>query len=69
MAQHDVEYTTPSAMLDTRDLVFVVQRDGVKLGEMRVSKGSVVWFPYNTRYGYRLDWSQLDRLILQRYFS
>jgi hypothetical protein len=52
MAQHEVEYTTPSAWLDARDLVFVVQRDGVKLGELLVSKGSVVWFPYNTRYGY-----------------
>lgn len=63
---HEVEATAPSIPLDARDFVFVVQRDGSKLGELRVSKGSVVWFPFNARFGYRLDWSQLDRIMQER---
>lgn len=63
---HEVEVTAPPLELDSRDFVFVVQRDGTKLGELRVSKGSVVWFPFNARSGYRLDWSQLDRLMQER---
>ena len=36
-----------------------------KLGELRISKGSLVWFPINTKKGYRLSWSKLADLMTE----
>ena len=37
---------------------FVVQEDCVKVGELQVSQGSIVWFPRFGKLGYKMDWDR-----------
>ncbi len=62
MAQHRVHFDVPDRPLAHADIIFTVHEDSEKFGELRVSKGAVVWFPANKVNGYRLSWKQLDRL-------
>ena len=63
MPRHDVDMSIPTSKVVLHaDVVFSVRSDGEKFGELRVSKGNVVWIPVNKVYGHRLRWTQLDRL-------
>lgn len=62
MAQHKVHFNVPDRPLAHADVIFTVFEDEQKFGELRISKGAVVWFPANKVNGYRLSWAQLDRL-------
>jgi hypothetical protein len=53
----------PTRELGRADVVFDVKVDGSKLGELRVSKGTVVWYPAGNIYGYRLDWTDFGQLM------
>lgn len=61
MAQHKVNFNLPNRPLAFADIVFTVHEDGEKFGELRISKGALVWFPKNKQIGYRLSWKQLDK--------
>jgi len=63
---HDVEFSIPNRPLGRADVDFQVWRDGGMLGSLKVSKGTLVWFPSNTSYGYRLGWAKFDQLIQQQ---
>lgn len=63
---HDVEFSIPTRSLGRADVEFNVKKDGAKLGTLKVSRGSLVWFPTDTSYGYKLDWSSFDRLMQQQ---
>jgi hypothetical protein len=41
--------------------VFEVRSDGVKLGELRVSKGTLDWYPVNAKRPIRVTWERFDR--------
>jgi hypothetical protein len=43
------------------DIVFDVRKNKKKFGELRISKGAVVWIPAVKSKGRRLSWDQLDR--------
>jgi len=45
------------------DLVIEVTSDGEKLGELRVSRGSIDWAPKNHSYGIAFTWEQFDALM------
>jgi len=62
---HDVIFNVPSRSLGRSDVEFQVKKDGTTLGTLKVSKGSVVWFPANTTYGYKVNWSQFDSILQQ----
>ena len=62
MGQHRVNFDVPDRPLAHADVIFTVYEDDDKFGELRISKGAVVWFPANKVRGYRLSWKQLDRL-------
>jgi hypothetical protein len=62
VARHRVDFNVPDRPLAHADVIFTVYEDDEKFGELRVSKGAAVWFPVNKVKGYRLSWSQLDRL-------
>lgn len=64
MASHAVCFTIPERQLGKADIAFEVRKDKEKLGELRVSNGSIVWFPKNKRQGYRISWTQLDSLFV-----
>jgi hypothetical protein len=60
---HDVEMSIPAKVVLHADVVFQVHSDQQKLGELRVSKGTVDWFPANARNGTSLTWEQFDRVM------
>ena len=60
---HDVSFHVPRRKLGRADVEFFVKRDGALLGTLKVSKGSVVWFPSNTIYGHRMRWRKFDEVM------
>lgn len=61
---HDVSFAIPSRDLGRADVRFEVRADDGKIGTLTVSKGSVVWFPKDHLYGYKLSWAEVGRLFL-----
>lgn len=57
-------FDLPTRELGKADVHFLVKRDGVVLGKLEVSKGSVVWYPKNTRYGHKIGWDELNRIAV-----
>ena len=51
------------APVGTRDVVFLVYKDDEKFGELRVSKGAVVWRGKFDQYGRKMGWAKFDRLM------
>lgn len=60
---HDVEFSIPNRLLGRSDVGFQVWKDDSMLGTLKVSKGSVVWFPSNTTYGYKTRWGKFDEIM------
>ena len=50
MAQHSVTVELPERPIAHADAKFHVRADGHKLGTLLVSKGAVVWYPFNSPY-------------------
>jgi len=66
MARHDVEMSIPTTkMVLHADVVFEVRSDGEKLGELRVSQGTIDWFPRRVQRGVSLTWEQFDQRMTQ----
>ncbi len=63
MAQHRVEVHQPSRVVLNSDVSFDVWRDDEKLGELRVSKGSIDWRGGNKKKVVRKTWEQFARLM------
>lgn len=63
---HDVYFSIPSRTLGRSDVEFQIYSDHKMLGTLKVSKGSIVWFPANTTYGCRMEWGKFDRMM-QKY--
>lgn len=63
MAKHEVGLTLPNLPIVNTDAEFEIQRDGEKLGTLKVSRGTVEWVPRNHHYGYHLDWAAFDDLM------
>lgn len=63
MAKHDVSFSIPQRSLGKADVEFLIKRNGVVLGTLAVSNGSLVWFPKKTTYGYKMGWDKFDRLM------
>ena len=60
---HDVYFSIPSRTLGRSDVEFQVYSDDEMLGTLKVSKGTIVWFPANTTYGFSLEWEKLDKIM------
>ena len=63
MAAHDIEIALPPKVVLHKDVTFVVKSDGIKLGELRISKGSLDWWPAKHHSGCRLTWERFDALM------
>jgi hypothetical protein len=63
MARHDIEMEIPPKVVLNSDVRFVVRSDGVKLGELLVSKGSVAWVPGHSPQAIHVRWEQFDALM------
>lgn len=55
----------PSRALEVvnSDLVIEVSADEEKLGELRLSRGTVDWVPRGHRRPFSMSWEQFDRLM------
>jgi hypothetical protein len=61
MAKHKVNFNVPDRPVGNVDIVFTVRQDDDKFGELRISKGGLVWYPRNSKTGYPVTWKDLDK--------
>lgn len=55
----------PKRELGGADVTFDVKNGNAKIGTVAGSKGSVIWFPKDCSYGYKANWSDLNRLLIE----
>jgi hypothetical protein len=60
MAIHVVKMSIPSTDITRVDVVFSVQADRKKLGELHLSKGDLRWYPRNAKRPKVASWEQFD---------
>ena len=63
MPVHEIHMSLPSASVVNTDVEIKVFSDGVKLGELHVSKGSVDWLPAHSPREIRIPWERFARLM------
>jgi len=63
MARHDVTVDMPPRPLKRQDVSFLVKANGAVIGTLKVSNGSVVWFPKGTTYGCKMGWKRFDAIM------
>ncbi len=64
VAEHRITvHPSKPLSVDSADLVIEVTSDGEKLGELRVSRGSIDWAPRNHTYATSLTWERFDKLM------
>ncbi len=63
MAEHDIEITLPTKPLINVDATIVIRSEGAKLGELRISKGSVDWRSRNKRTVKAITWERFAELM------
>ncbi len=63
MAEHEIYFEVPSKTLLNKDAVFEVYSGKDKLGNLKVSKGSIEWVPAKHTYGHHLSWEKFDSLM------
>jgi hypothetical protein len=66
MPEHRVVVTSPPRELGSVDAVYAVFADDEKLGELRISRGGVDWWPRSARLGHLLTWEQFAARMEQR---
>jgi hypothetical protein len=59
----NVSFNVVNRPIGKSDIEFVVDKDGEIVGTLKVSTGSIVWFPSGTKYGHRITWNKLDKLM------
>lgn len=60
---HNVRFSIPERELGKADIEFLVKKDRRVFGTMKVSKGSIVWFPKDTTYGHKTSWNEFDEFM------
>lgn len=63
MAEHEVKFTIPYRDLGKSDVEFKVKQNSETFGELKISKGSLVWFPKDTQIGHRATWAQFNKFM------
>jgi hypothetical protein len=63
MAKHNVYVNLPWRELGKVDAQFNIYQDEKKLGTITISKGSVEWYPKNSKKPYKIGWSHFDKMI------
>lgn len=60
---HDVKFSIPERTLGRSDIEFKVLKNSSTLGMLKISKGSVVWFPKDTNRGKKMLWGDFDKMM------
>jgi len=64
MAHHDISFEIPQKFVLSKDVVFEVKSDGMKLGSLLVSKGNIEWVPANNSVKKRrLSWEKFAEMM------
>lgn len=63
MAKHEVKFVVPERPLGRADVEFMVKKDSVAVGKLKISNGNVVWVPKGHTYGYQMSWDAFDSLM------
>ena len=63
MPRHQLEISVPPKAILNTDVVITVVEDDIKLGELRISRGSLDWVPARAHTAYRLGWSRFNDLM------
>jgi hypothetical protein len=67
MAKHDIEMRQTARLVGSVDVIFDVWSDEQKLGQLRLSKGGVDWWPGRSKsYYYRWSWERLADVLKGR---
>lgn len=57
---HKIQLIEAKHEITNRDVVFSVHKKSKKIGELRISKGNLVWITGNGRIENRISWSDFD---------
>ena len=63
MPKHHIEISLPTKPLKNVDTTISVWSDGEKLGELRVSRGTLDWKSAHRRGVKRISWERLAALL------
>ena len=63
MAEHRITVAQPTRDVVNNDYQFDIHSDGVKLGSLGVSKGSVDWWPRNAKLSVNISWEDFVHLL------
>jgi hypothetical protein len=60
---HRIFMFEPKHEVTNTDVAFSVKKNGKKIGELRVSKGSLEWYTGNGRTAYSISWDLFDEIM------
>lgn len=60
---YDVLFSMPERTLGRSDVEFIVKSRNAVLGTLKISKGTLVWFPSGAKTGHRMTWTRFDELM------
>lgn len=66
MPTHTLEIELPRKVILNSDVIVEVKSGNAKLGELRISRGSLDWVPGKHQSVYRLTWERFDELLRER---
>lgn len=62
---YEVEFSPPARLLGKSHVNFVVKQDGETIGTLKITKGSIVWYPPYTSIGRKATWKQFAEKMEQ----
>jgi len=64
MARHEITMSIPSHDVVNKDVTITVKSNDVRLGKIKVSKGSIDWWPKrNTTNFYTMSWERFQEVM------
>lgn len=63
MPAHELQIELPRKVILNSDVVIEVRSGPTKIGELRVSRGSLDWVPTKHQSAYRLSWERFDAVM------
>ena len=60
---HKIYMFEPRHEIINTDVTFVIVKGSKKLGELKVSKGSLDWYTGNGRKSYKISWSLFNEIM------
>lgn len=63
MATHKIAFKQSTRDVLHSDMTFVVHRDGEKLGELKISKGTIDWKPKSKQRAVQWSWDKFATMM------